>query len=215
MSFFPRVFTPSRAAVLAVPLLRLWILGLRCRRVGYEQVQEFRAQEPLVFALWHDELFTPCLIHRQEGIIALVSASRDGEYLAQIMAKLGYCLARGSSSKQGLRAMREALLQISRQQRDVVFTVDGPKGPRHQAKEGAVYLACKAGLHLVPVRVYNSSKKVFHKAWDKFQLPWPGSVSTIYYGQPYKVQQGRLTSSLLQQEVSRLEEKLQCLLPEP
>lgn len=214
MSLLSRALPPSRAACLAAPLLRFWILGLHCKRVGYEQIQDLRRREPLVFALWHDELFTPCLAHRNEGIIALVSASRDGEYLAQIMSRLGYNLARGSSSKQGLRALREALLQISSQQKDVVFTVDGPKGPRHEAKEGVIYLACKAGLQVVPVRVQNSRKKIFAKAWDRFQLPWPGSVSTIYYGQPYKVQQGKITSELLQQETRKLEQKLQSLLPE-
>lgn len=208
------MLTPSRAASLAAPLLRFWTCSLRCRRVGYAQIQALRDKEPLVFALWHDELFTPCLMHRHEGIIALVSSSRDGEFLAQIMASLGYNLARGSSSKQGLRALREALLQISSQQKDVVFTVDGPKGPRHQAKEGAIYLAHKAGLHIAPVRVYNKHKKIFHRAWDRFQLPLPGTMSTIFYGQPYKVQQKQLSSKVLQQETKRLEEKLQALLPD-
>lgn len=214
MSLLSKLLPPERAAGLSSPLLRIWTLGLRCRKVGYERIRALRSQEPLVFVLWHDELFAPCIAHRNEGVIALVSASRDGEYLAQIMARLGYNLARGSSTRQGLRGLREALLQISSLQKDVVFTVDGPKGPRHQAKEGAVYLACKADLHLVPVRVHNSRKKVFYKAWDRFQLPWPGSVSTIYYDWPYKIGQGRITSSLLQEETRRLEDKLQALLPD-
>lgn len=214
MSFYSRFFSPYRCASLISPVLHLWAGTLHVRHEGLEQVQALRSREPVVFALWHDELFTPCYVYRKKGLIALVSSSQDGEYLAQLMLRLGYNLARGSSSRQGLQALREALNKIRTLHQDVVFTVDGPRGPRHQAKEGAIYLAHKANSHLVPVRVFNARKKVFHRAWDKFQLPWPGSSSTIYYGQPYKIEHPKLNSKIIKQETLVLEDKLNRLLPD-
>lgn len=141
----------------------------------------------------------------------MVSASKDGEILAQILSGLGYNLVRGSSHKQGVRAMRDACKKIQELRKDVVFTVDGPKGPRHEVKEGAIYLAYKAEAPIVPVRVKISRAKYLEKAWDKFQIPLPGSRSTVIYGRPYNIEAKKLNSEIILQEKNRLQKKLNNL----
>jgi len=189
----------------------IWGATLRYTQVGFQPLQAVRQQGPIVISLWHDELFTPCYLHRKEGIIAVVSQSRDGEILAQVLQRLGYRLSRGSSSRGGLRAVRQALDLLQKTGNDVVLTVDGPKGPRHVAKEGAVYLAHKARAPLVPVRVAVSRAKRFNRAWDRFQLPLPGARCEIRYGQPYTIHAQDLNAGLLKEEQARLQHKMEIL----
>ena len=174
----------------------LWCKTLRYSRSNYEPVAAVRAtSQPVVFAIWHDELFPLCTLHRGEGVVAVVSQSRDGEILAKVLQAFGYGLARGSTSRGGLRALVAACREIQKKGRDAVLTVDGPRGPRHVAKPGAIYLAARTGALLVPTRVAMSRVKRFEKAWDKFQLPLPGSKCLVRYGTPYGVDPGVLHSS--------------------
>jgi len=191
------------------PLVRIWSRSLRYKRINYQAIEAVRSREPVIFALWHDELFAPCYLHRDEGVIAVVSASRDGELLASVLSGLGYNLARGSSNREGLRALRSAYKTMHELNRDAVFTIDGPKGPRHKAKEGIFYLAYKSGAPIVPTRIQISRKKLFHKAWDNFQLPLPGSLCTIIYGEPYRLDCKKLNSQVLEKEQTILEEKME------
>lgn len=190
---------------------RFWSRTLRFTRIGFGPVQQARSQGPVIFALWHDELFSPSYLHRHEDIIAVVSSSQDGEILAQVLSRLGYQLARGSSSRNGMQAVRQVLEHMQRTKADAVLTVDGPRGPRHQVKEGAVYLAAKSGLPVVPVRVHMHPVKRFHKAWDKFQLPLPGARCIVYYGQPYTLGGQKINSHSLRIECAGLESALQEL----
>lgn len=191
--------------------VRTWSKTLRYSRVGYDQVEPVSKKGPVICAIWHDELFPLCYLHCNQGIVAVVSSSKDGEIIAQVLARFGFLLARGSSSRNGMQAARQVLQIIDRTGANVVVTVDGPRGPRHQVKEGVVYLAAKSGLPVVPVRVHMQPVKRFHKAWDKFQLPLPGARCIVHYGQPYTVPQGKINSGLLQGERERLQMAMQSL----
>ncbi len=188
--------------------VRLWSRTLRYSRIGFEVIEEARSKGPLIFALWHDELFSPCYLHRDEGIVAVVSSSKDGEILAQVLARLGFQLARGSSSRNGTQAVRQVLHIMRSAGSDAVLTVDGPRGPRHQVKEGAVYLAAKSGMPVVPVRVNMHPVKRFNKAWDRFQLPLPGARCIVSYGRPYTLDQEKINSHLLLRERERLQKAM-------
>jgi len=188
--------------------VRLWSRTLRYSRIGFDVIQEARSKGPVIFALWHDELFSPCYLHRDEGVVAVVSSSKDGEILAQVLTRLGFQLARGSSSRNGTQAVRQVLHIMRSAGSDAVLTVDGPRGPRHQVKEGAVYLAAKSGMPVVPVRVHMHPVKRFHKAWDRFQLPLPGARCIVYYGRPYTLDPVKINSHLLLRERERLQKAM-------
>lgn len=188
--------------------VRLWSRTLRYSRIGFEVIEEARSKGPVIFALWHDELFSPCYLHRDEGVVAVVSSSKDGEILAQVLTRLGFQLARGSSSRNGTQAVRQVLHIMRSAGSDAVLTVDGPRGPRHQVKEGAVYLAAKSGMPVVPVRVHMHPVKRFHKAWDRFQLPLPGARCIVSYGRPYTLDPEKINSHLLLRERERLQKAM-------
>ena len=171
-------------AVLAF-VVRLWHLTLRVKRVNNEVFTdpELRAKRPVIM-LWHDEIFPLIPAHAGERMACVVSQSKDGEILTRVLESFGFMTVRGSSSRGGMRALIAAKRIMDEQGVGIIFTVDGPRGPRHKVKPGAVFLAGHAGSPIVPVRAVMSRAKVFHRAWDKFQLPWPFSRCTIIYGDP-------------------------------
>jgi len=171
-------------AVLAY-FVRLWHLTLRVKRVNSEVFTdpELRAKRPVIM-LWHDEMFPLIPAHAGERMACVVSQSKDGEILARALESFGYMTVRGSSSRGGMRALIAAKRIMDEQGVGVIFTVDGPRGPRHKVKPGAIFLANHAGSPIVPVRAVMTRAKIFHRAWDKFQLPWPFSKCTIIYGAP-------------------------------
>jgi lysophospholipid acyltransferase (LPLAT)-like uncharacterized protein len=190
---------------------RAWSLTLNYTRVNYEAVETLRKKKiPVIFAIYHGEVFPLCCLHSNEGVIVVVSRSRDGELIAGILSRLGYNLARGSSSRQGLRALLNAARQMKDKKADAVFTVDGPRGPRHAAKPGIIYLASKSRAFIVPARVCMSTRHVFN-SWDRFSLPWLWSGCRVIYGRPYQVPV-RLNSEEIYMRAADLDQKLQSLL---
>ena len=166
-------------------LVRLWHLTLRVERINTTVFTDpsLRAKRPVII-LWHDEIFPLIPAHAGERMACVVSQSQDGEILAAALKSFGFLSVRGSSSRGGMRALIAAKRVMDEQGVGVIFTVDGPRGPRHKVKPGAVFLADHAGSPIVPVRAVMSRAKIFHRAWDKFQLPWSFSKCTIIYGDP-------------------------------
>ena len=193
-------------------LYSLWCSSLRYTEVNREAALPLvQANVPLVFALWHDELFA--VPYKRDGwpIFTVVSRSRDGEFLARVLASQGLGTVRGSSSRGGLAALLRAAKLMQEERQHACITIDGPRGPRHEVKDGAIFLAHRVSSYIVPLRVSYSKAKVFHKAWDKFQLPLPFSRVHIQYGDPYRVAEGELTPDVLAKERQILKVKLEEL----
>jgi lysophospholipid acyltransferase (LPLAT)-like uncharacterized protein len=151
---------------------------VRWKCSGDEHLQEAYAKgKRVIFAFWHNRIILSTWYWRNRGIMAMTSMNYDGEYIARIVEMYGYSAARGSSSHGGLRA----LLQMSRcltAGRDVAFTVDGPRGPRYEAKPGPLILAKRTGC---PILCFNisSSRCLQLNSWDHFQIPAPFSRAQV------------------------------------
>lgn len=168
------------------PLVKIWASTFKYRQINFYNYFDLKKQgQKVIFSIWHGELFPLIYLHQKEKIIALVSPSKDGELIAQVLFRFGFSLARGSSSRSGVRALVALIRKFKKDPQDIVITVDGPRGPRHQVKEGIFYLAYKLNLPILPVRVKLSNKYVFKKSWDKFYLPLPFSQCQVVYGEPF------------------------------
>ena len=137
---------------------------------------------------WHNRLyFFPAAFSKKvrKRTVAVISASRDGQYIADFAAQFGVQSVRGSSSKGGAAAQLGAF-QACREKKNVVFTPDGPRGPKYVIKRGPVQLASKMGKKIVPVLI-NASSCWQLKSWDGFQIPKPFSRLSIVVGDPVEV----------------------------
>jgi len=145
--------------------------------------------KPNIYSLWHGEQFITIMLLSKLlkiPIGGIVSTSKDGDILAACMESLDYRTIRGSSSKQGARALLQ-IIKMTNQGCATGFAVDGPRGPRKIIKPGIIYLAQKTGQQIVPVTYEISKKYIFKKAWDKFEVPLPWQKIIFKLGDPISV----------------------------
>ncbi len=124
-----------------------------------------------VIAFWHCDMLPVWKHFADTESMALISLSRDGSLLAQLVESWGFETVRGSSSKGGREALAN-MVNALRMGKSVLITPDGPRGPRHKMKHGAVIAAHRAGVPLVLCRVSVSSA-IHGSKWDRFLVPLP------------------------------------------
>lgn len=146
------------------------------------------AGEPVIYVLWHGRLLPLAYQRRGEGIVALVSRSRDGEYLARLLSRWGFSTERGSSSRGGTEALR-GLLRSARAGRSLCITPDGPRGPRERVKLGALAAAQATGLPIIPCAA-GASRAWWIEGWDRFLVPKPFARIRAAYGAPIRIARG-------------------------
>ena len=64
-----------------------------------------------------------------------------------------------------------------------MITPDGPKGPRHEVKEGVVQLARITGRPVIPM-AFPCSRGHRFASWDRFILPYPFGRGVYSFGEP-------------------------------
>jgi lysophospholipid acyltransferase (LPLAT)-like uncharacterized protein len=138
-----------------------------------------------IYAVWHDRIFLGTYYLRNSGIVFLTSQSFDGEYIARFLVRFGYGVIRGSSTRGGSRGLVEMIRGIKRDL-PMGFTVDGPKGPRYEAKPGPLLLAKKSGSPILPFLLEGRSYWTVN-SWDKLQIPRPFTRAIMIYGRPIEV----------------------------
>ncbi len=133
--------------------------------------------EKCIVAFWHSQMIVGWWVARKDAV-ALVSKSKDGEYLNKILMKWGYKTVRGSSSVSGKEALDEAIQIVSvGNAKRLVITPDGPKGPMQIFKRGAFIAAHELNLPLYFLSINYKNGITLPKSWDRFQIPFP--LSTI------------------------------------
>jgi lysophospholipid acyltransferase (LPLAT)-like uncharacterized protein len=129
--------------------------------IGGETVDElYRQGQRLIIAFWHGRQLMMPLAYRGHLASILISQHGDGEIIARIMQYFGFHAVRGSSTRGGLRAIRQ-LVKAGREGGDLIITPDGPKGPACKVQAGVIYLAKVTGLPIIPLTFACSKKKSF------------------------------------------------------
>jgi lysophospholipid acyltransferase (LPLAT)-like uncharacterized protein len=194
-------------------LLQIWARTLRFEIDDRAGVIGTPPNERYIGALWHNRLLLfPFVLKRylpERRGAALISASRDGALLADLVERFGYEVIRGSSSRQGASAIRQ-LADVIASGKDVVITPDGPRGPAYELGQGIVYLAQQSRAAVVPVNFeYASCWRL--KSWDRFILPKPFSKVRVTFGQTHRVAQTS-TEEEFERERVRLQEAMMQLV---
>jgi len=145
-----------------------------------------RMGKGLVYTCWHREIFAGTWFWRKRGIVAMASQNFDGEYVTRILQKHGYGVVRGSSSRGAGRALAE-MIRCHSQGLDMVFTIDGPRGPRFVAKPGSVQLAKATGAAILCFHAAVRPAFVFRKSWDLAEFPLPFSRAAMFLAPPIVV----------------------------
>ena len=176
-----------RAADLALyTLIRVIGRTIRFDTNGLQHLDSIEKAGKLpIYAFWHDRIFASAWYFRNRGIAVITSQSKDGEYIARAIQRLGFGAVRGSSTRGGVGALVE-MIKAMRNGTPAAFTVDGPKGPRYEAKPGPVLLSKKTRNPILPFTV-ECARYWTIGSWDKLQIPKPFTRAMLVIGTPIDV----------------------------
>jgi lysophospholipid acyltransferase (LPLAT)-like uncharacterized protein len=150
--------------------------GAPCRRASY------------VYAILHAQQLSFILLSDDVPILAMVSASTDGDWLVPLCRVRRIIPIRGSSGDGADKGGRAALAELAdgvRRGRPALLAVDGPRGPRSSVHRGVVGLARETDACIVVAGVFlPASRFILERTWDRTQLPRPFSTLTGRFRPP-------------------------------
>ena len=160
-------------------LLTGWLRSLRFRSTGFSAIPP-----AYILAIPHDSLFIAASYFRDRGMVTMASRSNDGDHITAVLDKLGYTVARGSSSRDGSTALRQ-MIRLTRETGLAALTVDGPRGPAGKPKPGVIALAQMTGLPILPMTAHARGMRL--ASWDNFLVPVPFARCTLNFGTPIRI----------------------------
>ena len=173
---------------LYVLVSKLWFSTCRLTVHDKHYIEEAQEQGAVIVPFWHYSLFYMLYHVSRYPAVALISASRDGEYVARIAERLHFETVRGSSNRQGVQALKK-LLKAMKAGKHVGIVADGSQGPPRKLQPGAVFLASRTGAPILPM-VWAAEKYKTFKSWDRTVLPMPFTRIVMRYGEPVTIPAG-------------------------
>jgi lysophospholipid acyltransferase (LPLAT)-like uncharacterized protein len=165
----------------------------------------------------HDGARIECLWHEHlPAYMAAYLPAREGRryvwmnhpiwYMRPVHVVLGWSgverLYLGSSGHGGQAALDGVVAALGEGCFSTALAVDGPAGPPHKAKRGALDMALRSGLPIVPISFrYERARRA--GGWDHKWWPRPGSHILIHEHEPLSV-----TAANLEMQHARLEAAL-------
>jgi len=143
----------------------------------------------VICAFWHSRIgLSPACwpLDRAQPAKALISLSRDGQFIAKAVALQGFPAVRGSSgrkdggeaSKGGSQALRDGLKQLK--VGALAITPDGPRGPARQMAEGMPVMARMSGAPVLFIGMScNPAARL--SSWDRAVIPLPFGRGAIVW----------------------------------
>ncbi len=169
-------------SVAGATLVRLLNSTVRFVAEDRETFDKLRAQGPVVYSFWHNQLLSASYYFRGLGIVVLVSRHFDGECIGGVIRRLGFRTAHGSSTRGGIRALMEMTRWVD-QGGEVAITADGPQGPVYQAKPGPIFVARKNDAPILCFQIEPREYWTLH-SWDRQRIPKPFTTALVKIGEP-------------------------------
>ena len=150
---------------LAHQVIRAYLCLIRKTILQEEHIMRaLEENQKVVVAITHQRMFGVIGYAKRFGrfsLAAIISQSRDGDMIAQVVTRLNFRPIRGSSSKGGKEAL-EAMIEYLSKNNAAVHAVDGPRGPKGVVKPGIIRIAQRSGAAIYPV--YISTNRAWRKA---------------------------------------------------
>lgn len=188
-------------------ITKLLRLTIRIEKVGEEIVEQFyNSNKNYIYAFWHGQLLMmPFSSFRKNRIYVMISESKDGEIIAQVLKWFKAKVVRGSTSHGGLNAMKNMIRKIQ-EGNDAAITPDGPRGPGYKAQPGIIALAKLSETPIIPL-AFGCKNKWCLNSWDRFLIPKPFTKGVFIWGDPIYVP-SETSKEDMRKKLNELEEKL-------
>lgn len=208
----------QRASLALVPTLYSLIarpLFASCRTVEYgaeHYGQLLNSGQPFIAAIWHYSVLFAMQRMRGGNWAAMVSSSDDAEYVARFLQGLGFDTVRGSRNRRGVAALKAMVSMVKDQGRSAAIVADGSQGPALIAQAGAILLASKTGVPILPI-AFAADQYWSFNSWDRTMVPKPFARLVVCFGEPLAVP-AKLSSEQLERLRVEFERRLQGVYAE-
>lgn len=168
-----------------------------------------------LYCVWHDSMVMPAFGGRHHATAALASRHADGAFVTEVLRRLGVPSIRGSTNRISPGAMRQLLRAT--EDKHLVITPDGPRGPRRRITTGIAFLASRTGRAVVPTAYSCARCWRIRGSWTDLVIPKPFSRVFLLAGKPVEVpsnlgnDQLQPYVNLIQGEMDRLNEAAEDL----
>ncbi len=175
-----------------------------------------QTKESFIYSVWHDSMLIPTFGGKHRRSVALTSQHTDGSMVAHVLRLVGMSTVRGSTSRITAGAIRELIKTA--ENRHLVITPDGPRGPRREMSVGIAYLASRTGSAIVPTAFSCSRCWKIKGSWTELVIPKPFSKVYLLLATPYHVAAKLDSASLeeakigLQKEMDKINEAAEKLV---
>ena len=155
-------------------------------------------KRPIMLCVWHGRMLYPIFYVAKYKIKtwAIASPHQDGYIMAEILKKWNVSIIEGSSNKKSKNVINQ-MKEIFEKDSDAIISItnDGPKGPRHIAKENSLKIAQEYNAQIITI-TGDSTKKWTFKTWDNFYLPKPFGEIVINIAPIYQYSENNLVESV-------------------
>ena len=166
-------------------VVNMILLTCKWQIEGLDHFLQAASKGRCILVLWHNRLAITSFILKKYAphfsYVAVVSKSRDGRLINALVRsyKKGATIQVPHDSRH--EALRLIIKEIEKGDRVIVFTPDGPRGPKYAIKPGVALAAKMSGASVVPF-TWKADRMWQFKTWDALQLPKPFSTISIAFG---------------------------------
>jgi len=150
-------------------------------------VLQWPLDRPYLLAFWHNRMLILLSFYEKylqpRKFLIMVSTSKDGQIMSDVIERFGMVTARGSSSKKAVKVSKQILDTLEDPVMCAGLTPDGPRGPKYKAQMGMILIAKHSGRPVVPLTCKTRNKWEL-KSWDAFQIPKFFTSCEFIMGEP-------------------------------
>lgn len=161
-------------------------LTVRAEFIGEEKLEKGKAY---VFIGWHDSVipYISCFWRFKRPYALLLNDAWYMYPICKIAKWIGVkALVYGMSGHQG-RDAADQIEEYLSMGYSTMITPDGPRGPRHRLRRGALHISKNTNAPIVPTEIRCQKAIVLGYSWDKKRIPLPFSKVTIKYNTPIQI----------------------------
>lgn len=144
--------------------------------------------EQAILVFWHGKFLPIFALLEGQNMLVFASGSFRGKILSHLSSIFGHKPSLLPTTEKG-DAFRQ-MLRVAKTEKLVGFAIDGPLGPQHAVKPGAIKIASMLGHSIVPVSVASHRKKIMRRRWDKREWPFWGTGVALSVGDPIYIPAG-------------------------